>query len=544
MKEATQKIDTQAITLTNSDNSGGEQFYSALQANAMAALKDILKSQLYPIQFPSQGDFHWYYQNINNVFNESTFDYISARILPGDVPGTAKLSPAGGFPNAYDQVITSIVYKLNDSDQAKLSKAQTNAQAQAQTVVSNYQTTFGLITNDQLAEVKDYGIVTKLDYVIVISMGWKWSGRKAANKPPLTYQQMAQARKLGDLLPDAPPSADQVISDVSKYLNMMRPVNALLDLVSENSWIIGQLQTNTKNPNSSNGGIKTLDPTSGEVLKEFQVGYKISKALSDILNDLNSDRTITLSMTTSQASGGSINVKIEGKAGFTVSSWLQFTTTAGDSYDMSKVQGTSTDASITLNWKGYSVVPMAPTAWQQATNIGWFYPDPIAQAVKNDTKDVSGFIFTNSPAYNLKPFKEGGDFGFLTNLVISNYPTISIRYNNANFSEFKQSWQENVTGNLKLFGFIELGSFSQGAYGSSYQQGANNSTFTVTFSASQEVLTIPDLQKTAYVIGGALSNPGVGQDITELHTTKWSLWLLYTCLFLMLCLLFLWRAIF
>ncbi|WP_445626971.1 RNA polymerase sigma factor [Nostoc sp. DSM 114167] len=259
-------------------------------------------------------------------------------------------------------------------------------------------------------------------------------------------------------------------------------------------------------------------PVVGAVSPNLQVGYSISKSQAAIQNDLDSNNTISFGMTTSQASGESVSVSIEGQAGFSVGSWLTFATTAGGSYDMSKSQGTSTDASIKLTWKGYSVVPMAPTAWQQATNVGWYYTDPIAQAVNNGTQDVTGFKFLNKPAYDLQPFAKGGNFGLLNNLVISNYPTIEITYKNANFSSFKQSWNQSVSGNLKLFGFIELGSFSQGAYGSSYQQGADNSTFTVTFSASKEVLSVPQLQKTAYVIGGAVTNPGVtsSQQVEQL----------------------------
>ena len=52
------------------NNDSGQQFYSALQAKAMSAVKDILKSDIYPIQYPSQGDFMWNYQNANQVFKE------------------------------------------------------------------------------------------------------------------------------------------------------------------------------------------------------------------------------------------------------------------------------------------------------------------------------------------------------------------------------------------------------------------------------------------------------------------------------------------
>ena len=102
--------------MNNSQQTGGEEFYSALQEKAQAAVASIFKSPLYPIQYPSQGDFMWNWQNTNQVFNESTFNYINARLSPGDIVNTAKLGSAGSFPNAYVQVLNSINYTLNTED--------------------------------------------------------------------------------------------------------------------------------------------------------------------------------------------------------------------------------------------------------------------------------------------------------------------------------------------------------------------------------------------------------------------------------------------
>jgi hypothetical protein len=262
-------------------------------------------------------------------------------------------------------------------------------------------------------------------------------------------------------------------------------------------------------PSASNGGFQTFDPNTGTVLPGYNDGWGISDSIASINNDLlNTGRTISIGMTTSQSSGSDLEVNVQGQAGFSIGSWLEFETEVSGSYDMSKTSGTSTDCSVSIVYAGYSMVPAAPAAWQQATNTGFYYPDPLNQAVVNGTQDVTGFKFLNTPPYQLGPLASGGNFGLLTNLLISNYPTISITYTHADYSSFAQSWNEQASGNLTLFGFIKLGSFSQGAYGSSFTQGSDNSTFTVTFSASPEVTGVPQNLKTAYVIGAAVANPG------------------------------------
>lgn len=485
------------------DTTGGTQFYSALQSKAMAAVQDTFKSTLYPVQFPAQGDFTWNWQNGNQVLNDSTYQYVNALVTPGQVEGTVALSTGGSFANAYSAVLNALTFSLSTADQARLTKAQSDASVQGGTVVQDYQTQYGTITDAQRTAA---GVSTNLDYVIGYVLGSVWSGAKT----PLTYTQMSQARNLRSLLPAAPAGADQVLTDVSVYLSIMQPVLGLTDQIQNGAWVLRQLKANTQAPTAANGGITTFDPNTGAIVPGVNVGWGISSSIAQINNDLsNTGRTIDISMTTTQASGSSVTVDVEGQVGFSVGSWLEFSTEAGASYDMSKSSGTSTECSVTISYQGYSMVGAAPAPWQQATNVGFYSPDPIAQAVANQGKDVTGFHLLNTPPYALGPVADGGGFGLLTNLLIANYPTITIHYEKADFTSFEQSWDEHVSGNLTLFGFIKLGSFSQGAYGSSFEKGSDNSSFTITFSASPEVTSVPQAQKTAYVIGAAVANPGV-----------------------------------
>lgn len=484
------------------DTTGGPQFYSAIQAKAMAAVQDTFKSQLYPVQYPAQGDFTWNWQNANQVFNDNTYQYVNALISPGQVPGTVALSPGGGFANAWVTVLNDMTFSLSSADQQSLAQAQSNASVQAGTIVTDYQNTYGTITAAQMASA---GFTTKQDYVIGYVLGSQWSGAT----PPLTYSQMTAARNLKALLPKAPVGADQIITDVTVYLNLMQPVNGLSDLLQNGTWTLAQLKNNAQYPSATNGGLQTFNPNTGAPVPGFNAGWSIPSPVSSITNDLqNTGRTIEIGLTTSSASGDSLEVNVEGQAGFSVGSWLEFSTEASASYDMSKASGTSTDCSVSITYAGYSLVPAAAAPWQQATNVGFYYPDPVRQAVANTGQDVTGFKFLTTPPYDLASVSAQGNFGVVTDLLITNYPTVTITYAHADFQSFSQKWDEKVSGNLTLFGFIKLGSFSQGAYGSSYSEGSDNSSFTITFSASPEVTSVPQNLKTAYVIGAAVANPG------------------------------------
>jgi hypothetical protein len=503
---------------------GGAQFYAALQQQAQNAVASFFNATIYPIQYPSQGDFNWFYQNSSQIFNQATLDYLSANVSQGSVsPNAVQLSPSAGFPNDYSQILTAIAYVLSTADTLTVNAAKLAAAVQAQAIVSDYVASFGAITPAMIATaqaaVGSFAVTNSVDYVVAYALGYLWSGAQTNKTPPLTYVQMANARNLSTLLPQQPASGGTVITDVSLYLSKTQAANAILALQQNGSYLLRQMLNNTQNPSAANGGIQTVNANTGVVSTNPTLAFQISPSISAISNDLlNTGRTIVIKMTTSSASGNQLNVSVQGSAGFSVGSFLQFNVGGSSSYNMSQAAGTSASASVTMTYAGYSMVPSAPLAYNAATNTGWYSAgdpgSPINQAIQNTGQNVSGFQFVGLPStFNLGPVSAGGNFGVLNNVLIANYPTISITYTNADFQSFKQAFQQNVSGNVSLFGFISLGSFSESTYSMNYSEGSSNSTFTVTFTGSPAVSSVPVLQQQAYVIAGAVTNPGSGASV-------------------------------
>jgi hypothetical protein len=295
----------------------------------------------------------------------------------------------------------------------------------------------------------------------------------------------------------------------------MQPALGLLAMQQDGAYTVAQMLANTNYPSATNGGVNTVNPANGSISANPTTAFGISYDLSNIANDLgNTGRTITINMTTSSSSGSQVNVSINGAAHFSVGSFLQFAAKGSTSYDMSKAQGASASATVSVVYTGYSMIPSAPLAYNASTGTGWYSGadpgSPITQAIKNGTGDVTGFKFMGLPStLNLAALAQGGNVGFLNNVLIANYPTITITYTNADYNSFKQVFQQQVSGSATLFGFIPLGSANESSYSMTSSAGANNSTFTVTFAGSSQVATVGSLQQKAYVIGGAITNPGV-----------------------------------
>ncbi len=485
-----------------------QDFYAILAQQANAAILPIYNTQITPIQYPSQGDFNWSWENTTNqVFNNGTFNYVSAGVSPSATQGAVKLSPAGGFANTYVRLLSSLVFTLSSSDQTALNTALQNASSQQASVVSTYEGIFGQITPVQIAKAHTVvpAVQTSFDYVVSYILGSVWSGAT----PPLTWAAMKGARSLEGLMQNMPASGETVLGTVQVFLNVMGSAIGLQDELNLGSWIRNQLNTNTSTPSATNGGMQTVDPNTGAILP-FQVAYGISSGITSIQNDLNNtSRNFQVSMDITQAAQSQLNVSSAEEAGFSfdIGECLTFSGTESGSFNLNTFTGTSSTATLAMNFSGFTMVPIAASAWQQATDLGWYFGAPIAEAWKNWNSGTkpTGFNFVSDPTPILG--SDGKGLGQISNLLISQYPTVTITYSNADFSSFRQAWQENVSGNLTLFGFIPVGSVSEGVYSSTAQSNGSNSSFTLTFTPSQQVLSVPPLQQTAYVIGGSFDYP-------------------------------------
>ena len=211
--------------------------------------------------------------------------------------------------------------------------------------------------------------------------------------------------------------------------------------------VLAALRQATSYPTEANGGMLTVDPVTGAVSTGYQVGYGVTTPLTTINNGLQSGQPV-----------------------------LKVQVPAGDG------------VTATITYPGCQMVPLPPAAWQQATGTGWYDPDPLAQAYRNDQQDVTGYRFTSGPAYNLGPLDSGGDFGRLVSLLISNPPVTT-------FSATGTSAANLLTPSVitDFYDSLRLLNLNQPA-----------GQRPLTLAVDGSIPTVPLLQQTAYVIGASL----------------------------------------
>lgn len=351
------------------------------------AIAGLCPTQCIPIETSGLGNFPWFYQDANQVFNASTLDFVSARVMPGTLDGTASLSAAGGYINAYAQVIAKLSYTLGSVDQLRVQATAAASAKAAKATVATYEAIFGAITPADLDLARhvcgNEAIQADLDYVISYIMGSVWSGRGVAGMQPLTTAELSASGNLMRLLPLTPLKGDPVVAMAGAYLSASQATSDIWSKVQAASWEINRLNQNTGSPSSGNGGMVTVNPQNGAVSATYQPGYEIPRPIADISRDLNDPARVLR-----------VNISAPSSSG------------APQTY--------------VLEFSGYTYVPIVPATWQAATGNGWYAGAPIAEATANANanQDVTGYKFVYPPGYNMGNLAEGGNLGRLTGLLI------------------------------------------------------------------------------------------------------------------------------
>lgn len=482
------------------------QFNKALAEKATAAIGSLGNITVTPINIGGAGNFNWFWEKEDN-FNLNTYNYLN-RVVNPIQNGAMVLGAPASFINDYVSVIQDINFSLSSDDQNKLNQADTNAAVLINSLVSIYEQTYGPITPDEMKSASDdsgLDIETKLDYVVNYKAGYLWSCAKAEKKRILNLVEMESASNLTQLLSCAPASAQPIIGAIANYLNAISEVIPFKDAISNANHTLFALKNNATNPTTSNGGMTTV---ADDGFKDIRVGFIINQDESSIKNALNNQKNqVVLTMSVKKFNSTTVNVNVDNQGGVVVPiDFVELIASGSSKFNLYSFKGAGETVNVELIFTGVNLVTMSPVAYEIDTNSGWYDPQPIQDAVANGNKDVTGYKFSVKPSFD---FSQGGNFGLLNALVISNYPTVKITYTSGNFSDFQESFLQESHWDIKLFGLFKIGSFSESLYQSSEIIKGENGSFSITFTPDKEVLAIPDLDKMAYVIGGQATHPGV-----------------------------------
>jgi hypothetical protein len=133
-----------------------------------------------------------------------------------------------------------------------------------------------------------------------------------------------------------------------------------------------------------------------------------------------------------------------------------------------------------------AAAPVAAELNMSYSGKEWRNPEPVQNAVDYNPNG-SGYKFKPEPPYN---FAINGDFGFLSRLMISQQPVMTLVYNTSNYAPYAKTFQEQSSWGVSFLG-IPLGGGSQSYYSCETSYDESSQTVTVTMSPVGNATPVP-----------------------------------------------------
>ncbi|WP_147450466.1 hypothetical protein [Corallococcus carmarthensis] len=455
-------------------------YIQALKAQAVSVIGAAKGATLVPIEY--NGDFNWDWTTGNGDINKLTYDYISGAVSPStDIPGACAVGGTGSLPNLYCELVKALNWQFNQADNTALQAALTKSSVQAQAIVSTYTGIYGPITPAQIQAAQKVSALVQepIDYILTYQAGYLWAGLPSGSAP-ISVLKMQGTPNLRQLLQYAPPSAEPVILEISAYLNALGPSASLEDEQNFGGNLLANLNDNLT-PSATNGGILQSNPPSTQYFPAFSSNMQPGDILAGLQN---SSQVATVSFTASSAEQGGYNISFSGGSSMSWGSLLEISVGMNFQGDVAAQQGSGSTFDITMTFPGVTMIPFAPASYQNNSDgpMGWLDETVLYQALNNynnGSKDT-GFTFQSGLPSGIK--LGPGGVGYLSAVVVSAYPTITVNFAEGDYSAWSQWLAAHASVSVDLFGFIPLGGVNAGAYSVQAKQNSSGSGFSLTLT--------------------------------------------------------------
>jgi|GEM_PF-4239392 len=434
------------------------------------------------IQFPSQGNFEWYYKGKDKNYNSATFDYISARLSLGDVPHTLKLSPAGGFANAYSSILKNTYYHIGKHDQKRIDDFRSRNADLTKMIIHNYELQYGSITNEDILEAQEslgVWLIKKIDYIIQYQIAGVWSGTLAVDGAPIAISELGRTKDFSRILPYRKSGSEYILSIVRQYVLNMNQVSHIFSERSQGNWELHDALSHLTHPDSINGGIKLVDPVSLKVDTTYQPAFKIMESNTSI------EKSLFTNMVDVQAT-----IEKCHDLGFTVQMIFGRNGERDTiTYDEEGVAVDPSLESMMFRMGGITMIDVSPEDYNMDPSHGWFRRDFVKDAIANEHMDNTGYRFALSLGYDLSNAQQGGNVGYIDKLMICSRFEVMKRITKSNIKTYQRKLQSDYL-------------LSDPAMTCQLIKGRKQSDFQVHFVfGSLPMGRAPQMQNESYVLG-------------------------------------------
>lgn len=457
--------------------SAQKAFAAALQQNVAQALGSQLSGPFVSLSYPAGFNYGITYGS-NAYYNPATLQDIDT-LLGSRPDGQLDLTTAD-FATTYVQILQAVTFGFSNDDLKTMNDQDSKAEAQIGAVVTAFVQGGGVFSNPLPFGGKIQDIINQM------------------NKQFGSYEKM-------------PPTLSSLRNAIATYVSLAGDSYALHNRCYAATARLQAAIANATAPTSANGGMQTGDST-------YYVGYTPSKlpTANQLIGSLNTtSNAIQVSVSLSSFSSSSTQVSISGEGGFDlpIADVFGLSVNASANYDMSNFTSAESTVTMDFNYPGLTLVPATPSVLSTDNSTGWYANDILTEVVANaelkkDKQPVkTGFQLQGSEWDPATTFGEGGTFARLGTFVISQQPTITMTFTNANSSAIQSALSVNASAQLDFLDIFSMGSASGSYQVQNVDNSSSSGTVTVTFGPPTVSGSIPLSAQVAYVLGGVASYP-------------------------------------
>lgn len=460
---------------------GATEIIEYLKDQARTIVGAAIGKPLVAFTAGSPGMFPYYWQSpVDLNFNSLTYDWINGNLKAGASPATFDEV----FTNLYLTAISKVVYQLSTSDQEALNRAQQNATNQQTALLNAWVGAYGSLPAPDSTQ-------TPTD-IIVSTIADKWAD------PATNLEAMQNATDLNALLNKTPASGQPILPVLSNWLNALGSSVTLQNAQTMNNAYVKGAVNALKNAKTENGGL-LLDT------KKMVPRYDMARPLNEILNDLETGPSITMTMTVTRTSATDYGVSVQGGADFSISIGDFVSLTVGDDagYFENDVAVASNEVTVEMTFTGVTYADFGPADYSIATGQDWFWMSPVREAIENGSKDVSGYFFSPDPQID---FSTQGPFGLLRAVAFANDPSMTITVTGSDYRRLADQFARSSTVGLSFLG-TSLSGGTESAYHHEVRTEDAKSQVTIVLNPPKDRIAGKAVDSRGWILGACTDYP-------------------------------------
>ncbi len=432
----------------------------------------------------AQASFYFQSPQTSEINADLYNSILSRRVKGGGSPfgvNQAELLSAP-FTNAYLQVYLSLRYQLSQADQATYQELVARVAGSITTLRPLWNAWVDAFGNASTPPVPKLDMtdtnIALIQLTYTVQSTWLNQNYKdtLTKDPSYPYTHMNDFDLIFSNIPATVPALMR--DQIKAVYNAQGAQGGITAKQSNATQIINGVRANIQNPSSENGGLKQTGSTKMIPGLKFQPQDPITLVDELKTNPPTERLEYSATVTKSNSTTLTFDASVGGGISIPILDFFSLGVSGGAKTSIFEQEFAGSSFSLKVVVNNPTLQPkmnVEPLLYNISTAQGWLFADPVKEALHNGSKtDVTGFVFDGGVPTSFD-FSEGGNFGYVNTLVLSQFLELSLVFKQCNSKEVQKYFEEHSNTTISFLG-IPLGGVSQSSsYSFSYSDETDTS---------------------------------------------------------------------